>query len=101
MLDAFVVMPNHVHALVQPWVDHALESILHSWKSYSANAINRRLGRRGRLWLDESFDHIVRNGDHLDGLRSYIRENPNKAGLRRGQYILGCGSGIHDPFQGE
>src|SRR5881275_3147381 len=40
-LDSFVVMPNHVHVLVQPHEDNALSEILHSWKSFSAKAINK------------------------------------------------------------
>src|SRR5205823_3462612 len=33
LLDAFVVMPNHVHVLVQLAKGQALADILHSWKS--------------------------------------------------------------------
>ncbi len=56
MLDDFVVMPNHVHAIVKPVGDHALSEILHSWKSFSANAVNRALGQDGAVWMEESFD---------------------------------------------
>ncbi|MBI5770369.1 MAG: transposase [Verrucomicrobia bacterium] len=77
-LDEFVVMPNHVHVLVRPLVGHGLADILHSWKSYSANQLNRRLGRTGQFWQHESFDHIVRNEAAMDAIRRYIRENPAK-----------------------
>ena len=40
-LAAWVVMPNHVHAVVQPLHSHTLEKILHSWKSYSAESGQR------------------------------------------------------------
>ena len=36
-LGHYVVMPNHVHALVRPIQGHTLSEILHSWKSFTAN----------------------------------------------------------------
>ncbi|MCC6698291.1 MAG: transposase [Candidatus Hydrogenedentes bacterium] len=75
-LDEFVVMPNHVHALVTPIGGHTLSSIVKSWKSYSAKAINRRRGSSGALWQKESFDHIVRSPVSLERFREYIRNNP-------------------------
>jgi hypothetical protein len=79
-LDEYVVMPNHVHVLVKPLADHGLAEILHSWKSYTANQLNRRLGRTGQLWQHESYDHIVRNEPAMEAIRRYIRENPKVAG---------------------
>lgn len=81
-LDEFVIMPNHVHVLVQPLAGCGLVDILHSWKSFTANQINRRLGRAGQLWQHESYDHIVRHEHGMQAIRSYIRENPSKAGMR-------------------
>ncbi len=75
-LDEFVVMPNHVHALVAPLKGHSLSEILHSWKSFTANEINRKLGRRGSFWQKESFDHIVRTLAQLEWIRWYIQGNP-------------------------
>ena len=60
-LGEHVVMPNHVHALVQPLDDHRLDHILHSWKSFSAKQIVKMTGLPGRVWHRESFDHIVRS----------------------------------------
>ncbi len=77
-LDEYVVMPNHVHVLVKPLPGHALTEILHSWKSFTANQINRRLKRHGQLWLHESYDHIVRNENAMYAIRRYIRNNPVK-----------------------
>ena len=78
-LDEFVVMPNHVHVLVKPLAGNGLADILHSWKSYTANQLNRRLGRTGQLWQHESFDHLVRNEAAMEAIRRYIRENPKVA----------------------
>jgi REP element-mobilizing transposase RayT len=76
-LGEYVVMPNHVHALVQPLDDNRLENILHSWKSFSANQINRMSGSRGRVWYQESFDYIVRSPVQLARFEEYIRKNPS------------------------
>jgi REP element-mobilizing transposase RayT len=78
ILDEFIIMPNHVHVLIKPINDFALKEILHSWKSYSANMINKRMGLNGQLWMHESFDHIVRSEEALEFLREYIRNNPKK-----------------------
>jgi REP element-mobilizing transposase RayT len=78
VLGEFVVMPNHVHVVVSPLGQWELTQILHSWKSYTANAINRALGKTGPLWQKESFDHIVRNAYQLDRISQYIRDNPKK-----------------------
>jgi putative transposase len=56
--------------------------------------VNKLLGRRGALWMEESFDRIVRDWIDLEAYRMYIRENPIRAGLHPGQYYLGRGSGI-------
>ncbi len=93
VLDAFVIMPNHVHVLVKPLPGHDLEEILHSWKSYTAHRINKQLGRTGQFWEHESFDHLLRSAKQLERLREYIRENPKKAGLADG-FIVGRGLGL-------
>jgi carbamoylphosphate synthase large subunit/REP element-mobilizing transposase RayT len=87
-LDAFVVMPNHVHVLVQPKVGHSLSSILHSWKSFSAHAIKESFKHQANVWMEESHDRIVRDWSALADYRAYIASNPEKANLRTGEFIL-------------
>ncbi|MCB1229911.1 MAG: transposase [Verrucomicrobiae bacterium] len=87
-LDTFVVMPNHVHMLVKPNHPWRLGQLLHSWKSFSANQINRIQGRKGTLWMDERFDHLVRSVEQLERFRKYIAENPMAAGLEPCEYSL-------------
>lgn len=89
VLGAYVIMPNHVHVLVTPLGEWNLEQILHSWKSYTANEINRALGRTGEVWRHESFDHIVRNEESLQRFADYIRLNPSRAGLKEGEFAYG------------
>ncbi len=78
-LDHWVIMPNHIHALLLVLPGHSLKRILHSWKSFSANQINRYLAQHGTLWRSESFDCIVRNTLQLEKFRWYIIENAEKA----------------------
>lgn len=59
LLDEWGIMPNHVHVLVMPLGENRLSHILYSWKSFTANEINKREGRKGKLWMTESYDHIV------------------------------------------
>jgi REP element-mobilizing transposase RayT len=76
-LGEFIVMPNHVHAIVATIGEHQLTSILHSWKSFSAHEFNRILNSSGRIWLSESFDHIIRSAEYLKKFEAYIRNNAN------------------------
>ena len=39
------------------------------------------LGRNGRFWQEESYDHIIRDEAELNRIRQYILYNPVKAGL--------------------
>jgi len=75
LLDEFIIMPNHVHLLVKPLDGNNLKDIVHSWKSFTANKINKALGKKGQLWMKESYDHIVRNEKALIAIRNYIQNN--------------------------
>jgi len=77
-LDEFAIAGNHVHVLVTPKEGHEFSAILHSWKSFTANAINRAIGQSGAFWQKESFDHIVRNPAQLERVRAYIRDHEAK-----------------------
>ena len=81
-LQAWTVMPNHVHVVVRPFGDYRLETILHTWKSFTAQHANRLLDRVGRpFWQRESYDHLIRDDADLTGCCHYTEENPVKAGL--------------------
>jgi DNA polymerase III alpha subunit len=97
VLGSYVVMPNHVHVLVRPVMEHKLPDILQSWKSFTAKEANKRLGREGEFWQPESFDHIVRNEQKLEEFNRYIQANPIKAGLGKDEFRLGAGSGAALP----
>ncbi len=54
-----------IHLLLTPKPEHDLSAILQSLKRYTAREINKRLGREGSLWQQESFNHIVRSGEQF------------------------------------
>ena len=80
-LRAWVVMPNHVHAVVWPMPSHTLSDLLHSWKSFTSKAANKLLGRTGEFWQQESFDHWIRDDAEHARLVAYVENNPVKARL--------------------
>ncbi|MEI6604423.1 MAG: transposase [Verrucomicrobiota bacterium] len=80
-LLAWCVMPNHVHVLFKLAAESSLSDILRSWKGASAVEINRLLARCGHLWQREYHDRLIRDIDHLYDCRTYVRNNPVKAGL--------------------
>lgn len=79
-LYAWVVMPNHVHVLLQPL--KPLRAVTRALKSASARAANVILGRTGMpFWQAESYDHWVRDQTEFNRIVRYIERNPVKAGL--------------------
>jgi REP element-mobilizing transposase RayT len=107
-LDAFVVMPNHVHGIVVlagPTVGAGsdvgaglkpaptLSEIVRAFKTFSARRINEHRGTRGMpVWQRNYYEHVVRDDESLDRIREYIagnplrwesdRENPGPSGAR-------------------
>jgi len=81
-----VVMPDHVHLLIQPlqkskqefWT---LSSIMKSIKGYSAKQIPEVMTHIGTVWQDERYDRIIRDETEFQNTWEYIRQNPVKAGL--------------------
>lgn len=81
-LQAWVVMPNHVHVLLLPHT--ALREITQWIKGRTAHEANRLLGRTGQpFWQHESYDHWVRNENEFNRIVRYIEANPVSAGLSR------------------
>jgi len=103
-LDAFVVMPNHVHGIV--WIvdvvgagsvgagsepaptntnkRHGLPEIVRQFKTFSARRINQRRGAPGMpVWQRNYYEHIIRNDSSLNQIQKYILENPRRWHLDR------------------
>jgi putative transposase len=85
---SFVVMPNHVHLMASFPDKAAMLEQCESWKRFTANKINRVLGRKGRFWQQDAFDHLVRHEGQYQRLLRYFEENPVKAKLKQGEYVL-------------
>ena len=88
-LHAWCVMPNHVHVLVEPLGIHRLSTIVQSWKSFTAKAANKRLGRSGDFWQPEYYDHMIRDEADYAHAVWYIEQNPAKAGLTNWPWVRG------------
>jgi REP element-mobilizing transposase RayT len=87
-MHAAVVMPDHVHLLFTPLRDclgnaYSLVEVLQALKGASAHTINKLLARAGPVWEEESFDHVLRSYEKLQGTVEYIRQNPVRRGLVR------------------
>jgi REP element-mobilizing transposase RayT len=100
-LDAFVVMPNHVHGIlilgarvgagfkpaptsreeaspegtVGRW--QSLSEMIRGFKTFSARRINELRGTRGKpVWQRGFYEHVIRTDTDLDRIREYIEANP-------------------------
>ncbi len=114
-LGDFVIMPNHVHVLVQPidggngaehrstrarssgpcsgqhqsGIEHRstnLEDILASIKGYVSTQLTKSGFKKGKFWQQENYDRLVRDREELNVWRKYIRQNPAKAKLSVGEF---------------
>jgi REP element-mobilizing transposase RayT len=94
-LDEFVVMPNHVHGIIE-LIDsrdtarrvpakekfgnptkNSIPTIIRSYKSAVTKAINQLNNQSGdKSWQRNYHDHIIRNSQDLNRIRKYILNNP-------------------------
>lgn len=95
-LDAFVVMPNHVHGII--WLverddakGRTLGDLIGAFKSLSTRELNHLLGRSGAIWQRNYFERVVRNERELNAIRRYIDENPSRWALdhENPDFVLG------------
>lgn len=95
-LVAFTVMSNHFHFLIDTSLHLdsipsdipittenyiPLKTIMQLVKGGSSYEINKVIGRKGRLWQPESYDHFSRTVQEFFNIIRYIANNPVKAGL--------------------
>jgi putative transposase len=79
-LHAWVILPNHVHAIIEPV--GALSDVMHWLKGRTARKANRILRRSGQpFWQSESFDRWIRDESEFYQFKDYIETNPVRAGL--------------------
>jgi REP element-mobilizing transposase RayT len=72
----FLLMPDHVHALISFPVDTSMSNVIAAWKSYQTKRHNVR-------WQANYFDHRIRSHKELDAKAAYIRHNPVAKSLCR------------------
>lgn len=82
-LDAFVVMPNHLHGIiVLTQRDLGLPDVMQWFKSLTTHEYIKGVKSshwpafEGKLWQRSYYDHVVRNDDDLNRIREYIALNP-------------------------
>ena len=82
-LNAWCVMPNHVHVLFEVFDGHPMGVVIHSWKTFTTREINKLLDRKGSFWQDDYFDRYMRDEQHRRNELAYIEANPVTAGLAK------------------
>ncbi|OAI11230.1 transposase [Methylomonas koyamae] len=87
---AWVLMPDHLHWLLQLGQQQSLSHVIKLLKGRSAAAVNQHLQRQGSLWQRGFYDHALRRDEDLQQVARYIIANPLRAGLveKIGDYPL-------------
>jgi REP-associated tyrosine transposase len=80
-LHAFVLMPEHFHALITPAENVALERAVQLIKGGSAHTIGKAQNMAFPVWQRGFSDHRIRNFDDYRAHVDYIEQNPVKRGL--------------------
>jgi REP element-mobilizing transposase RayT len=85
---AWVLMPDHVHWLVQVGAQDSLSTVVNRLKSASGRQVNRLLGKQGPLWQKAFHDHALRAEEEVRTMARSMVANPLRAGLvqRMGDY---------------
>ena len=91
-LDAFEVMPNHIHGIIGIGLDDQdgagprphLGTVVNRFKALTATAINEERGTPGAaVWQRGYYEHFIRNGRAWQAIREYILANPAAWGRDR------------------
>ena len=78
---AWVLMPDHVHWLLQLGDTEDLSTIINRLKSASSRCVNEIVGQKGTIWQKSFHDHAVRAEEDERTIARYIIANPIRAGL--------------------
>lgn len=97
-LDTFIVMPNHLHAIVHvvanpaPAIERSsVLTLIQTYKSlttleYSRGVREDRFPRYDRsLWQRSFYDRVLRDDEEVEITRRYIEDNPGRWLERRSQ----------------
>lgn len=89
-LVAYVVMPNHVHALVRMFENIRVETLMQEWKSISSHKLKKQFGSEWCDWMENYFDRAIRDENHLNNVISYIYKNYCRGGIQIGGSVFEC-----------
>ena len=78
---SWVVMPDHLHWLIQLNDKNNLPAVMKKFKAISARSINQNLNRNGQVWQKTYYDRSLRQEDDIKQVSRYIVANPLRAGL--------------------
>lgn len=79
-LLAWVVLPDHVHMVIEPG-GHDLSELMRKLKLSFSGQYRHRFGvTSGRVWQNRFWDHIIRDQNDLNRHIDYIHYNPVKHG---------------------
>jgi len=80
LLHEFVVMPDHIHLILTPAPEIALEKAMQYIKGGHATRARKEL-RLMAFWQPGPSNHRIRDAADYEQHRAYIHQNPVKAGL--------------------
>jgi REP element-mobilizing transposase RayT len=82
-LLCWVLMPDHLHVVVELGTSEPLSKLLKRAKSVIASTVRNSDPSLPRIWAPAYHDHAVRDEDCLEDIARYVVLNPVRAGLVR------------------
>ena len=76
-----MIMPDHVHTIIELGVGQTLAKVMHSLKRFTAREINNHLSQDGQFWQSGYRDWGVRNTVALNNMIRYCYANPVRKGI--------------------
>lgn len=80
-LMCWVLMPDHVHLLIQVGDNESISQLINRLKTNTARKVNFILGRTARFWEKGFHDKAIRSEENIIDVARYIVMNPIRAGL--------------------
>jgi putative transposase len=77
----FVIMPDHIHLLIEVGAEMTIEKALQLIKGRFSFRLSHEFGYKGEVWQRGFTEEQVLNQQSLLAHKAYIAENPVKAGL--------------------
>ncbi len=80
-LFAYVLLPNHIHLLIEPSSKATISEIMHALNTSYSKYYNSTYQRKGHLFRERFKACLVERGSYLARLTAYIHLNPQRLGL--------------------